>query len=112
MVACRSPLLRALLNETLAQADRMMLEPVDSASALKESVLSDGPQVVLASPALLNGGLHPPVTDIVRSGARVLVVCDSSEKERHAPGSPLRMHALRHGDTVVPRVCDFGPGTS
>jgi two-component system OmpR family sensor kinase len=29
---------------------------------------------------------------------------------RHAPGSPLRIQAVRHDDRVVLRVCDFGPG--
>jgi len=30
--------------------------------------------------------------------------------QRHAPGSPLRIQAMHHGENVVLRICDFGPG--
>lgn len=37
--------------------------------------------------------------------ANVLANC-----ERHAPGSPVRISAVRRGRSVMLRVCDFGPG--
>ena len=82
IVASGSPLLRAVLVGALADAEGITLaEPVSSATVLIESIRSEAPQVLLASPALTDGKLFPLVTEIVRSGTRVLIVCDSADSE-------------------------------
>jgi DNA-binding NarL/FixJ family response regulator len=82
VVASRSPLLRAVLSEALTRAEEItLLDAVDTVNALTRSVHEHSPQVVLASPTLTDGALYPLVTDIVRSGARVLLVCDESDAE-------------------------------
>jgi len=82
VVASGSPLLRAVLAEALAGAEGITsVREVDSVTALTESIHTDAPRVVLASPTLADGPLYPQVTEILRSGARVLVVCRACDAE-------------------------------
>lgn len=80
VVASGSPLLRAILTETLSATDDVRtVESVDSVAGLLAAVGSGAPQVVLASPTLVDGKLSHSVTKLLRANARVLVICDASD---------------------------------
>jgi DNA-binding NarL/FixJ family response regulator len=80
LVASGSPLARAVLAAALAGDDGVeSTESVESLAGLVARLGHQPPQVVLATPTLVDGQLYEALAEILRTGARVLVVCDASE---------------------------------
>jgi DNA-binding NarL/FixJ family response regulator len=79
IVAEHSALLRAVLAESLGSAGDIDVAAVlDSLAKLLDACRIEAPEVVITGPALIEGSIADELAEILISGARVLVICDSA----------------------------------
>jgi DNA-binding NarL/FixJ family response regulator len=79
IVAEGSALLRDVMAESLGIAvDIDVAAVLDSLATLLDACRSETPDVVITGPALTDGRVADYLADILISGARVLVICDSA----------------------------------